>query len=184
MTHEPIPGRAPDKDRPAALLLIPLTLLLFALVTVFFVVWRAALVAGPSMLPTLKPEDRLLTTRGYADLRHGDIVVFEPAELYDEGDDVVKRVIGLPGDVVLVAGDRVWVNGQAEPTDRPLRISYTAPTGVEVRVPPGELFLLGDNRPASFDSREMGPVPHERVKGRVVAVFAPIDRIRRIDRER
>lgn len=174
------PGRRGPEDRRAALLLPPLLVAAIAIVAVFFVFYQAEVVVGPSMLPALRPGDRLLLTRGYGPPRFGDIVVFRTTT-DGQPTDVVKRVIGLPGDEVLVVDDIAWVNGRREPTayetlagDGPERVG-------PVTVPAGELFVLGDNRGQSLDSRYTGTVPLEAVKGRAVAVFSPITRVRRID---
>src|SRR3712207_5252765 len=94
--------------------------------------------------------------------------------------DFIKRVIGLPGDVVSCCTDgKVTVNGQ--PLDEPyvyLSASKAQAPFETVTVPPGHLFLMGDHRDGSADSRFHGPVPIEKVVGRAFAVFFPFNRIR------
>jgi signal peptidase I len=167
----------PVPDRRMALALIPLAAVLVALLLVFFVFFDYATVSGPSMRPTLLSEDRLLITKSYKVAHRGDIIVFNLAEGGTTG-EIVKRVIGLPGDVVQVTDDAAYVNGTLETKAGPLlAFPGDAPFGPET-VPAGKLFVLGDNRPVSLDSRFIGYIPLTSVKGRAVAVFAPVTRLR------
>jgi signal peptidase I len=129
-----------------------------------------------SMEPTLMPGEILLVNKlayQFNPIDHGDIITFhfplEP-EL-----DYVKRVIGLPGDQVVVKDHQVLVNGKVlvEPY-------ISAPPDYEGSwdVPEEKLFVLGDNRNPSADSRVWGYVPFENVIGKAIAVYWPINRIR------
>jgi signal peptidase I len=101
--------------------------------------------------------------------RRGDVVVFEYP--LDPSRDFIKRVIGLPGDTVEVRNGTVFVNGQqlAEPFG-PNPGSYTAEP---VTVPPGQLFVLGDNRNNSSDSHVWGELPLELVIGKALVSYWP-----------
>ena len=88
----------------------------------------------------------------------------------------MKRVIGLPGDTVEIRGDVAYVNGVPEPHRGQMVDPGHAVTTPAVTVPPGEIYVMGDNRPLSEDSRYIGTVPLSGVKGTVVAIFAPIQR--------
>ncbi len=175
-----VTSEAPS-DRKAALLLLPLLFTLIVLVLVFFVLYTPGHVDGPSMLPTLKPEDRLLVTKGYPDPRRGDLIVFSRGE-GEWREEFVKRVIGLPGDTIQAQGDNIWVNGTLEPYGELLLHADTQVALGPITVPSRMLFVAGDNRPLSLDSRFAGPVPISSVKGRVVAIFSPVNRMRRIYR--
>ena len=131
------------------------------------------------MLPSLQPGQLLLVNRTafwFGGPHRGDLVVFRaptgPAR------DFVKRVVGLPGDSVLVDSGRVEVNGQAldEPYIR-FQASYSYPAnGQEVVVPPGQYFVLGDNRPNSRDSHFGWFVPAANLVGRAwVSYWPPAD---------
>ena len=144
-----------------------------------------------SMEPTLtcaKPgrgctgrfNDRVLVARivyRFRDPRRGEIAVFHaPAaarRLCTEGGTYLKRVIGLPGDVVSERHGVVYVDG------RRLREPYVAPadrdtrTAIWPRLGPDDYFVLGDNRAASCDSRSWGPVPRSAFVGPVVATYWP-----------
>lgn len=167
-------------DRKAALLVLPLTGLLALILIVFYGAYSTSRVDGPSMEPTLRTEDRLLVTKGYPDPRRGDIVVFKKV---DGGttSSLVKRVIGIPGDTVRTVGDRAWVNEGPEAAHETVIGPDTRVTGPSV-IAPGEIFVMGDNRPDSTDSRFIGPIALRSVIGRAVAVFSPVTRMRRLDR--
>jgi signal peptidase I len=129
---------------------------------------------GPagSMANTIVAGDHLLVTPG-PDVRRGDIIVFlMPATQYGPGGVAVKRLIGLPGDRVACcdAGGRVTVNG------KPLNETYLNPAGppskfrFSVTLGPSQIWVLGDNRNISFDSRGYGPVQTSAIIGRVFAI--------------
>lgn len=138
-----------------------------------------------SMSPSVTSGDRVLAERieGH-EVRRGDVVVFRDA---DWGDlPMIKRVVGVGGDTVACCDEsgRLLVNG--EPIEEPyLDESERAasPTGFDAEVPKGELFLLGDDRSDSLDSRslisegEAATVPRSAVSGRVTATVWPWDRI-------
>ena len=146
---------------------------------VFF--FQAFYVPSGSMEPTLKIGDRILVDKllfNPAALKTGDIVVFvRPPDVTcgDDEADFVKRVIGVPGDRLSSVGNTVYVNG------RPLAEPYLPPgqaLGPPVRlpgddsvVPPGEYFVMGDNRPDSCDSRYWGYVSASAILGKVVLTW-------------
>lgn len=171
------PVRAGRGDRIARNLLIPLVILLLTVVAVFYVFFDVSQVSGPSMVPTLLDGDRLLLTKGYTSPRHGDIVVFVIDE-QGKPTEIVKRVVGLPGDTIEVMGDNVLVNGKPEATPHPVVIRFDAPRIAPQTVPAGTVFVMGDNRPVSLDSRYIGPLALTTAHGRVAAIFAPVGRMR------
>jgi len=108
--------------------------------------------------------------------QRGQVVVFYPPN--GAGDALIKRVIGLPGDLIELRDDAVWINGQQ--LDEPY--VYEQPTACNTKCEPIRLeddtyFLMGDNRPSSLDSRSFGPVRGERIIGRVVMRYWPLDKI-------
>jgi signal peptidase I len=123
-----------------------------------------------ALAPRLDSEGGMLPIR---DIRRGDVVVFkfdrEPEK------DYVKRVIGLPGDVVRVENKKLFVNGK-EPVES--YVHHDDPEFVAerdtlppVKVPAGFYFLMGDNRDNSADSREWGFVPRNQIRGRALFVY-------------
>ncbi len=164
----------------ASLILVPLLVVFVLVILVFYVFFTTAQVDGPSMLPTLRDGDRLLLTHGDKNPQRGQIVVTGVQE-GDQKVDVVKRVVGVPGDTVEVRGDVAIVNGTPEPDyGQIFDLSYTY-AYPPVKVPPGSVFLMGDNRPVSLDSRREGPLPIADIKGRAVAIFAPVTRMGRVE---
>jgi signal peptidase I len=133
-------------------------------------------VDGESMEPTLYGGERLLVSPlPYAvhPPRRGDVVVFHPP--HDPDRDYVKRVVGLPGERVAIRGGEVVVEGVR--LDEPYLRGATTPCGgaCEWVVPEGAVFVLGDHRNRSNDSRDFGPVPVDAVVGEVILVAWPPD---------
>ncbi len=128
-------------------------------------------VDGFSMNPTLQDGEYVLVSKVTYRLgqpQHGDIIVFKyPGE---PPQDLIKRIIGLPGDSVQVNGSNVYVNGQ------PLAEPYIAAAPMyqgQWQVPEGFLFVLGDNRNDSSDSHSWGLLPRENVIGKALLIYWP-----------
>jgi len=146
-------------------------------------------ISGPSMESTMFQNNRVLVNKlSYRlhDIHRGDVVVFDRATtdgVEVQHDDLIKRVIGVAGDSVSIAGCVVSVNGSeieepylndydlAQPNleDR-CRVPEMASTSVE----PGHLFVMGDNRPQSFDSRMFGTIEEDLVVGRAFVIIWPL----------
>ncbi len=171
-------------DRIATLLVVPLAVALTLLLIIFFVLHTTTTVSGDSMLPGLLESDRLLITRGYELPSRGDVVVIDAKPYEAETPNIVKRVVALSGDEVRVVDGTAYVNDIPESGYETLGYQGMVGWGSSMPtliVPEGHVFVLGDNRPISFDSRVFGPVPIEYVIGEVVWVFAPITRFGAID---
>ena len=172
-----------DVERPgpgqrlAVKLLIPTLVGLLAIVLVFFVIFTSAVVSGNSMYPTLHNSDYLLVTHGDKNLSRGDIIVTNVDES-GQRVELVKRVIGLPGDIVEIRQDVAYVNGRREPERGQVVLPQFAASSAPVTVPQGSIYVMGDNRANSEDSRYLGPVPLSGLKGRAAAIFAPVTRLR------
>lgn len=129
-------------------------------------------VDGFSMIPTLQDGEYVLVNRlayNNAIPDHGDIIVFSSPQSPDL--DLIKRVIGLPGDTVNISGGVVQVNGQT------LNEPYIAAAPIyngNWSVPEGNLFVLGDNRNDSSDSHAWGLLPIENVIGKAILIYWPI----------
>lgn len=119
----------------------------------------------------------------YREPRKGEIVVFEFPE--DPSKDFIKRIAGVPGDVVEIRQKKVYVNGK--PYDEPWVQYLDGPSTSDpltrgkdnmppLRVPPGKLFALGDNRDRSYDSRFWGFVDYDAVVGKAMFIYFSIDR--------
>ncbi len=133
-------------------------------------------VDGPSMEPSYYHNNRVVVLKVaylFGDIQRGDVIVF-PAPPNPE-EDYIKRVIGLPGDEVMVADGKVYVNGQA--LDEPYINAPPINSMRAVNVPEGMVFVMGDNRNVSSDSRSWGPLPIDDIIGKAVFVYWPLDRI-------
>ena len=135
-------------------------------------------IPSESMLPTLEVGDRLFVNKfvyRFWEPERGDIVVFDDVEGGD--DELIKRVVAVPGDRIRVVNGVPRVNGklQKEPYVKP-QFPDGSVYGPE-RVPKGKVFVMGDNRGNSRDSRFVGPVPIEDIKGEAFLRFWPPSRI-------
>ena len=128
-------------------------------------------VDGSSMLPTLENGEFVLVSKlSYTsgEYQRGDIIVFHFPLNPDE--ELVKRIIGLPGDQVVVQNEKVYVNGQQLSEDY---ISHAPVYTGEWTVTEGHLFVLGDNRNNSNDSKDWGLLPQENVVGKAILIYWP-----------
>ena len=140
--------------------------------------FEPTLVSGSSMENTLHDRDRLIIdkiTLKFRALERGDIVVLK----YDENNDYIKRVVGLPGEVVQIIGGKVYVNGKVLEEDYINSDKTDTINGYEWKLGKGEYFVMGDNRlpGKSSDSRVFGPVSIDRIKGVADIRFYPFDKI-------
>lgn len=128
-------------------------------------------VDGFSMVPTLQDGEYVLVSKityRLGEPQHGDIIVFKyPGQ---PPQDLIKRIIGLPGDSVQVTSSVVYVNGQA--LTEPYIAAAPAYQG-QWQVPEGFLFVLGDNRNDSSDSHSWGLLPKENVIGKALLIYWP-----------
>ena len=150
-------------------------------------------ISGPSMESTLFQNNRVLVNKlSYRihDIHRGDVVVFDRVTTSGgvvAHDDLIKRVIGVAGDTVEIRKCDVYVNGSviAEPYLDDADTSQTDPVArcrvvdmAKQSVPSHQVFVMGDNRPESFDSRSFGTVPTNLVIGRAFAVVWPFGSIK------
>ena len=174
------------------------TALLVALLIIGFV-FRSYQVDGPSMENTLQNADKLIiwkVPRTWASLTghpyipgRGDIVVFTESGLSAFGQDdtkqLIKRVIGLPGERVVIANGHYTVYNKEHPQgfdpDKTLAygkgIPATTPDG-SYTLGPGQLFVSGDNRPDSLDSRRFGPINANQIVGKLILRVFPVNQAR------
>ncbi len=135
---------------------------------------QATQVYGQSMEPSLHSRQRLVIekiTYRFHGPHRGDIVVLRLPEHSSEL--LIKRVIGLPGDTVEIEGGRVYVDGRA--LDEPYLDQVTRGEMAPTTVPPLKVFVLGDNRNFSNDSRSFGMVPIENIVGRAWLSYWPLE---------
>lgn len=148
---------------------------------IYFFIARPFQVSGDSMFPTYKDREYIFTNILGVKLGHvtrGDVIVFR-APIEDDK-DFIKRVIGLPGDTVELKDGFVYLNGQKLDESAYLASNVRSFGGtfladnVEKVIPDGSLFVLGDNRSASSDSREWGLLKENAVIGKSFFVYWPI----------
>lgn len=153
-----------------------------ALLLIHFIV-RSYYIPSESMVPTLHVHDYILVNELQYRFTHparGDVAVFHPPSTYHgDKEDLIKRVIGIEGDVIEVRDGKLYRNDQAlnEPFLKDSMINGDFPPK---RVPPGEVFMMGDNRNNSYDSRFWGTVPYDHFVGKAEFIFFPPQRMGRI----
>jgi signal peptidase I len=155
---------------------------LIAVILIVFI-YQPVKVEGTSMMPTLTDQERIFINKftyhfGLGSIARGDMVVFwfplDPSKSY------IKRVIGVPGDMIRIDAGQVFVNGRVlsegyVPEDYRDRVSWE-----EHRVPEGEYFVLGDHRSSSSDSRTWGFVKRDAIYGKAVFVYWPLEKMGRL----
>lgn len=174
-------GHLTLSQRIAVLVLVPLAVIFVGVISTFYVNYSTAYVDGDSMEPTLTSGELVLVSRGYDQPLRGDVVVVSRENGDGSSDVLVKRIVALSGDEVQVDEGNATINGRAEQGRHTV---FIAPCDLSVPlqvVPDDEVFLLGDNRPISEDSRLFGTVPLSDVRGKVIAVIRPLSSARFVD---
>ena len=164
--------------RSAVAEIVVLVLLAFtlAMTTKTYVV-EAYEIKGRSMVPTFDDGQRVVVLKLFSDIQRGDIVIFSSQD--DPGKDLIKRLIALPGERIQIRKGIVRINGKVlkegylEDQDYGL---YDAEIDEEVGL--GQIYVLGDNRDDSHDSRRFGSVSEESLKGRVVVRWWPFHEVK------
>lgn len=159
-----------------------LEVIVFAIGIFFFVyllIMRPHKIKGQSMQPNFPDAEYLLTEKVKYYLnkpKRGEVVVFTPP--VSETDEYIKRIIGLPGDLVRVENGRVFINDEQLIEPYLDESVYTADEGflgegANYLVPDGKYFVMGDNREHSSDSRAFGPVSFKKISGRAWVIYWP-----------
>ena len=195
MTDQTIPTESPDVHPVTKTLrdwFLVVVLALGAALLVRVYVLQQFYISGPSMETTLYGNNRVLVNKlSYRlhGISRGDVVVFDRVTTSDGAvshDDLIKRVIALPGDTIEIKNCVVIVNSKptVEPyLDKdvlglidPINRCRVANMPVQT-IPKKKVFVMGDNRPESFDSRSFGPISESLVVGRAFAIVWPFNRI-------
>ncbi len=153
-------------------LVIALTLAI--VIIIFF--YQPVKVEGTSMTPLISDQERIFINKfvyRFEPIERGDVVVFWYP--LDRTKSFIKRVIGLPGDIVEIRSGVVFVNGKS--LWEPYVPTEAADLGnlTQLVVPDGEYFVMGDHRTSSNDSRIFGPVPRKFIYGKAVFAYWPVD---------
>lgn len=162
-----------------------LEVVVFAIGIFFFVyllIMRPHKIKGQSMDPTFPDGEYLLTEKVSYYSRNpirGDVVVFKAPPEISEDDEYIKRVIGLPGDKIMIQDGKVYVNNEMLNEYYLSDTLYTSDgaflkEGQEYTVPEARYMVFGDNRPHSLDSRAFGPITKSTMSGRAWVVYWPV----------
>lgn len=156
--------------------------ILIAVVLAFFIryfIVELYMVEGPSMRPTLVDGERLVVNKfvyRFKEPEKGEVLIFKFPK--DPSRDFIKRVIAVAGDTIEIKDGRVYVNGQL--LNEPYILERTRSSYPLSTVPQGTIFVMGDNRNNSEDSRfaDVGFVPLNMIKGKAMMIFWPLDHIK------
>jgi signal peptidase I len=163
--------------------------IVFAIGMFFFIyllIMRPHKISGQSMMPNFPDAEYLLTERVTYYMRNperGDVVVFTPP--VTNLDEYIKRIIAVPGESVMVRGGHVYINNKQLIEPYLADTVYTGPGTFlqeeqEYKVPDGEYFVMGDNRPNSSDSRFWGPITKKAISGRAWIIYWPLSLIGKV----
>jgi signal peptidase I len=150
-----------------------LTAVLISMLLRTYVV-EARWIPSESMVPTFQVGDRLLVEKislKTGSFHRGDIVVFDAPQTSGMTEAMIKRIVGLPGDILRIQNGVLYVNGT--PLDEPYVVEKAKYNFGPFTVPENDLFVMGDNRNNSFDSRYWGPLSKDLVIGKAVIKFYP-----------
>ena len=145
-------------------------------------VFKTFFIPSGSMQPTLQPGQRVVVSKIDHNYTRGNIVVFAtpPGEAKacgpGGGNQLIKRIIGLPGETISSVGNKVLIDGQPipEPWFPPTALGTAVKT---TNIPKGEYYVMGDNREHSCDSRYWGPITKQSIIGKVVFRIWPVSKI-------
>lgn len=140
-------------------------------------------VIGNSMYPTYQNGEYLMANKllyRFKEPKRGDVIIFK----YSDTQDFIKRIIGLPGDRVMLKDGHIYINNHIVDESHYLNNSvYTnggeyIHEGESITIPDNEYFVCGDNRPHSSDSRTFGPISRKNIKGKAWIVYFPFSQFR------
>jgi len=173
---------------------IVIAFILAMFIRTFFI--QAFKIPSGSMIPTLLVGDRLMVSKirfgakipfsdkrlpGFTTFQRGDVIVFVYPE--DKKRDFIKRLIALEGETVEIKGGDIYINDQLIEDERIKNTFYYnrgeyGQMNQKIKVPEGQVFVLGDNSGSSSDSRYWGFVPEENIIGRAEVIYWPFNRLR------
>ncbi len=142
---------------------------------------EARWIPSESMLPTIRAGDRLLVdkiTYKFKEIERGDIVVFKPppSAIINKDEVFIKRVIALPGETISIKNGVVFINGA--PLAEPYINEEPRKNFGPLTIPDNHIFVMGDNRNYSYDSRFWGPLPIDNLIGKAELRYFPLTTIR------
>lgn len=177
-TNKEIKTKEENKFKKIVKELIPYVVILVVVVLIRTFIFTPVIVSGPSMKPTLDGGEILILNKMNKSYDRFDIVVAE-AERNGNKDEIIKRVIALPGETIVCENGILYVNG------RKLEENYGIGNTRDfelVKLGDDEYFLMGDNRENSADSRDFGPFRVDKIKGETKLVLFPFNKIGNIEK--
>ena len=160
-------------------------LIAVAIAAILLAFFKPIVIQQESMQPTFYSGDYVITSRQayniFGDVQRGDVIIFKTDMYDDQGKpkNLIKRIIGIPGDTVEIIDGYVYLNGEL------LEEDYIAEQGISgemeaVEVPEGKLLVMGDNRRVSLDSRspEVGAIDQETIIGKVLVRIYPFSQFK------
>ncbi len=158
------------------------SIVIVVVIAIRFFIAQPFIVSGASMAPNFASSDYLIVDEisyRFHTPQRGDVIIFHPP--VDMSTYYIKRVIGIPGDNVSVKNGVVTIKNKQYPNGIILNEPYitkdTLSEDKDVDVPAGEYFVMGDNRPESFDSRGWGLLPEKNITGRALMRLFPVDKL-------
>lgn len=160
--------RQKKRERRIQRLVVALQLVAVVIIVglLFYAFMGISTVSGESMYPTLHDKDVVVYRRHNYEYKPGDVVAIKRPD----GEEYVKRIIAVPGDTVNLQNGDIYVNGEKIDTEEALGKTEVKSSKVTFPLTVGdkEFFVLGDNREVSRDSREIGTVKEEDIKGKII----------------
>lgn len=154
--------------------LVPYVIIIIAVILVRTFIATPVRVNGSSMYPTLKGKEIMLLNK-LGKIDRFDIVVLKIAE---EEDNLIKRVIALPGESIEIMDNKIYINGKELEDKYGMGNTYSID---KITLKDDEYFILGDNRVISMDSREFGPVKKDDIKGTTNFIMYPFKSIGKVE---
>ena len=180
-TSAPLPKKQSRLKGAWEFIRFALTVVIVVVVVRVFIA-QPFVVSGTSMVPTYQNANYLIIDELTYDFRmpeRGDVIVFHPP--IDMSTYYIKRIIGIPGDTITITNSSVQIKNAQNPNGVTLTEPYITPDmpndNFTVVVPEGQYFVMGDNRPASYDSRRWGLLPAKNITGRVFLRLFPINEL-------
>jgi signal peptidase I len=160
---------------------ILLVVVIFAIIR--FYIAEPFLVFGKSMEPNFKGGDYLIVDEisyKFKDPQRGDVIVLTPPMVEQQKDHFIKRIVGLPGETIIVAGSKVTIKNSQYPDgivlDEPY-VAYQSTKEAIYELGPDQYFVMGDNRAVSDDSRHWGPLKRSEITGKPLLRLFPLENI-------
>lgn len=153
--------------------LVPYVIILVVVIIIRTYFFTPIMVSGPSMQPTLDGGELMILNKNNSEIKRFDIVVVDI-----DTEDIIKRVIAMPGETISCENGIIYVNGKKQEEEYSKGITADFP---KETLEDDEYFVMGDNRENSLDSRKIGPIKAEKIKGVTSLVLFPFNKIGNVE---